>query len=129
MKTKWNHALIVSDNFVHRSMLEFNLAKTGFVVTLATDAKEAFKLAEKHSYDLIVTDNLTPQGTGVDLARQLRYLEKYDETPMVLLAEETADLDMEYLRRELWLLVVREPCNLVEVVNNLAPLFMSEQVS
>jgi CheY-like chemotaxis protein len=78
---------------------------------------------------LIVTDNLTPNGTGVDLARQLRYLDKYDETPMVLLAEETADLDMEYLRRELWLLVVREPCNLVEVVNNLAPLFVAEQTS
>jgi CheY-like chemotaxis protein len=129
MITKCNQALIVSNNFVHRTMLEFNLAKIGFVVTSAMDAKEAFKLAEKHAYDLIVTDNQTPNGTGVDLARQLRYLDKYDETPMVLLAEETADLDMEYLRRELWLLVVREPCNLVEVVNNIAPLFVAEQTS
>jgi CheY-like chemotaxis protein len=129
MITKCNQALIVSNNFVHRTMLEFNLAKIGFVVTSAMDAKEAFKLAEKHAYDLIVTDNLTPNGTGVDLARQLRYLDKYDETPMVLLAEETADLDMEYLRRELWLLVVREPCNLVEVVNNIAPLFVAELTS
>jgi CheY-like chemotaxis protein len=129
MKMKCNQALVVTSNFVHRTMLEFNLAKIGFVVTLASDAKEGFKLAEKHDYNLVVTDNLTPHGTGVDLARQLRYLDQYDETPMVLLAEQADNLDMDYLRRELWLLVVREPCSLADVVKNLEPLFVAEQTS
>lgn len=129
MKSRWNQALVVSNNFVHRSMLEFNLAKYGFVVTTAMDAKEGFRLAEKQHYGLVITDAQTPNGTGVDLARQLRHLGPYDDSPMVLLADEQAELDLDYLRDELWLLVVREPCNLAEVVEKLAAFFTTEQTS
>ena len=127
MKPRWNQALVVSSNFVHRTMLEFNLAKHGFLVTLAMDAKEAFRLAEKQHFGLVITDSQTQQGTGVDLARQLRFLGPYDDTPLVLLAEEQEDLDLDYLRNELWMLVVREPCNLAEVVEKLAAFYTPEQ--
>ena len=129
MKTRWNQALIVTGNFVHRTMLEFNLAKLGFVVTVATDAKEAFRLAEKQHFGLVISDNRTQQGTGVDLARQLRFLGPYDDTPLVLLADEQAELDLDYVRNELWMLVVREPCNLAEVVEKLAAFYTPEQTS
>ncbi len=129
MKTRWNQALVVGNNFVHRTMLEFNLAKFGFIVTLAMDAKEAFRLAEKQHFGLVITDSQTQQGTGSDLARQLRFLGPYDETPMVLLAGEQEDLDVNYLRDELWMLVVREPCNLAEVVEKLASFYTPEQAS
>jgi two-component system, NarL family, capsular synthesis sensor histidine kinase RcsC len=129
MKFRWNHALVVGNNFVHRTMLEFNLAKYGFVVTLAADANEAFHLAEKHHFGLIVADLETPHGTGIDLARQLRHMDYYDDTPMVLIAGEQADLDMAYLRDELWLFVVREPCNLAEVVEKISSFFMPQQSS
>jgi hypothetical protein len=59
----------------------------------------------------------------------LRHLGQYDETPMVLLADEQTELDLEYLRRELWLLVIREPCNLVEVAEKLAAFFTPDEVS
>jgi two-component system, sensor histidine kinase RpfC len=127
VKSRWNQALVVSNNFVHRTMLEFNLAKHGFVVTLAMDAKEAFCLAEKHHFGLVITDLQTPQGTGVDLARQLRFLGPYDETPLVLLADESEELDLDYIRNELWMLVIREPCNLAEVVEKLAAFYTPEQ--
>jgi DNA-binding response OmpR family regulator len=129
MKSRWNQALVVSSNYVHRTMLEFNLAKYGFVVSMAMDAKEGFKLAEKQHFGLIIMESQTPHGTGVDLARQLRYLGPYDETPLVLLAEEKEELDMHYLRNELWMLVVREPCNLAEVVEKLAAFYTPEQTS
>jgi DNA-binding response OmpR family regulator len=123
MKSRWNHALVVSSNFVHRSMLEFNLAKFGFVVDLAMDAKEAFKMAEKQHFGLVVTDFQTPQGTGVDLARQLRFHGSYDETPLVLLADEQADFDLKYVRDELWMLVIREPFDFKEAVEKIAAFF------
>ena len=129
MKTRWNQALVASNNFVHRTMLEFNLAKYGFVVTLAADAKEAFRLAEKQHFGLVITDCQTPQGTGVDLARQLRFLGPYDETPMVLLADEHEEIDLDYVRNELWMLVIREPFNLVEVVEKLAAFYTPDQAS
>jgi DNA-binding response OmpR family regulator len=129
MKTRWNHALVVSSNFAQRTLLEFNLAKNGFVVTLATDAKEGFRLAEKQHFGLVLTDFQTPQGTGVDLARQLRFLGDYDETPMVLFAEEGEKLDLDYLRNELWLLVIRKPCNMQEVVEKLAAFYTPEKAS
>ena len=61
MKTRWNQALVVSNNFVHRTMLEFNLAKYGFVVALARDAREGFRFAEKQHYGLVITDSQTPE--------------------------------------------------------------------
>ncbi|MCC6123775.1 MAG: response regulator [Pirellulales bacterium] len=127
MKSRWNQALVVSNNIVHRTMLEFNLAKHGFVVTLAMNAKEAFLLAEKHHFGLVITDFQTPQGAGVDLARQLRFLGPYDETPLVLLADERDELDLDYVRNELWMLVIREPCNLTEVVEKIAAFYAPEQ--
>jgi DNA-binding response OmpR family regulator len=129
MKLRWNHALVVSNNLVHRTMLEFNLAKFGFVVTIATDAQEAFHIAEKHHFGLVITDLDTPKSTGIDLARQLRHMDDFDDTPMVLLAEEGAELDMNYLRDELWLFVVREPCNLAEVVEKISAFFVSQPPS
>jgi CheY-like chemotaxis protein len=129
MKSKRHLALIASNNFVHRAVLEFNLAKLGFMVTLAMDAQEAFQFAEKQAFDLVITDYQTPRGTGVDLVRQLRFLGSYGETPMVLLADEQAELDLDYLRDELWLLVIWEPCNLAEVAQKFARYFPPQQVS
>jgi len=125
MKTRSLQALVVSANYVHRSLLEFNLAKLGFLVTVAMDAKEAFRLAEKRVFDLIITDYLMPLGTGVDLARQLRFLGTYDSTPMVLLADAHAELDVDYLRGELWMLVVREPFDLGELAQKIAEQFVA----
>jgi CheY-like chemotaxis protein len=129
MKSRWNHALVVGNNFVHRTMLEFNLAKRGFLVTLSPDANEAFRLAEKQHYGLVITDSQTPNGTGVDLARQLRFLGPYDDCPMVLLAEQNEDLDLEYVRNELWMLVVREPCDLADVVEKISAFYTPENAS
>jgi len=129
MKSRWNQALVVTNNFVHRTMLSFHLAKHGFIVTVAAAAQEAFRLAEKKHFGLVITDSQTPQGSGVDLIRQLRFLGPYDECPMVVLADEHEDLDVDYVRGELWALVIREPCNLAEVVERIAAFYVPEQSS
>ncbi len=59
-------------------------------------------------------------GTGVDLARQLRHLEQYGDTPIVLLADENADLDQHHLRRQFSMLVIREPYNIIETAKQIA---------
>ena len=124
MKTHWHQALVVTNNLVHRSIVEFNIAKFGFEVTMVKDVHEAFLLAEKQPFDLIFTDFQMPDGTGVDLARKLRYLDLHAKTPMVLIADEHADLDLKFVRDFLWMLVVREPCDLAKVVEKVGGHFL-----
>jgi DNA-binding response OmpR family regulator len=126
-KFKWNQALVVSTHPVQRGALEFHLAKAGFMVTVTADVNQAFHLAEKQYFDLIVADLKAEGGSGIDLARQLRQLDPYDATPMVLLADQHAELDLDYLRGNLWLLVVREPCNIADLVAKLSRNFSPQQ--
>jgi CheY-like chemotaxis protein len=129
MKSRWNQALVVSSNVVHCSTLEFQLAKRGFIVTVAADAKEAFRIAEKHLFGLIITDFSTPHGTGIDLARQLRFLGDYDDTPLVLLADEYAEFDLNYVRKELWMYVAYDQDHLDEVVGEIAEVIAEKTAS
>ena len=119
-KPRTLRALLVGGNPVRLAALEFELAKAGFEVTRAADGQQAFEIAAKRRFDLLITEFQTARGSGVDLARQLRYLGTYDATPMVLLAGCDADLDLEFLRESLWLLVIREPYAAAILVNRLA---------
>jgi DNA-binding response OmpR family regulator len=121
-------ALAVMGNHPQHAQLEFNLAKAGFLVTLAADANEAFQLAKQQQFDLVITEYQTPHGTGVDLARQLRHMGSYNEVPMILLADKDVELDTDYLRGELWVLIVHTPCNLVDLVEKLSRYFVRQPV-
>jgi DNA-binding response OmpR family regulator len=115
MKSPGCRALVVSNNPLHSGALEFELAKAGFRVTVVSDAEQGFQATEKQPYDLVVSDFKTPHGTGVDLARRLRHCEQYGSIPMVLLADARMQLDLDYLRDQLWLLVMREPYSISEL--------------
>jgi DNA-binding response OmpR family regulator len=127
MASRCWQTLVVTTNPLRRSFLEFSLAKAGSVVTVAPDAKAAFQVAAKRHFDLVITDERTPQGAGADLARQLRYLDQYASVPLVLLAEEKTELDLEYLRDGLWVLVIREPYDIAEVVKKITRQFVTHQ--
>ncbi len=121
MKLRLNRALVVGGNALQRGTLEFNLAKAGFVVTTAEDANEAFHLAIGQQFNLIITEDIVAGGSGVALARQLRFSEQYDTTPIVLLTDKKPEeLDMGFLRKSLLLLVIHKPCNLAELVTKVS---------
>ena len=123
MKSHCRQALVVSSKPLHCAALEANLAQEGFLVTLAATAREGFFAAEKRSFDVVVVDYETPQGTGVDLARQLRYVEQYSDTPIILLAGKMGEPEAKKLRDNWWMFVANEPYNFAALVHAVAQYF------
>ena len=63
--------LLVEDHESTRDALSHLLSKRNHVVTLAATAREARILAEKHKFDLIISDIGLPDGSGFDLMKEL----------------------------------------------------------
>lgn len=66
-KTDANQILIVDDEESLRSFMEIMLNKEGYQVTLSSSGGEALAELERKSYDLVVTDMMMPEMTGLEL--------------------------------------------------------------
>lgn len=64
--------LIVEDDVSIRTGLELNLRAEGYRVFSASDAASGLRLARKWTPDLMVLDVMLPDGSGLDVLRQLR---------------------------------------------------------
>jgi len=64
--------LIVDDDEGVRSVAAQIVEELGYGVLVASGAREALRLLESESVDLLITDIVMPETTGVELARQVR---------------------------------------------------------
>ncbi len=76
------HILVVDDDARIRELLKKFLARNGFIVTPARDARHARALLEGLEFDLIVLDVMMPGEDGVALTESLR---ETMTTPILLL--------------------------------------------
>ncbi|MBQ47925.1 MAG: response regulator [Zetaproteobacteria bacterium] len=85
--------LIVDDSSVLRDELRTHLEK-GFdcIVSEAQDGKEGLALAKSNQYDLIITDFNMPVMSGIDMAKQIRQMENYNQIPIGMLTTESSPL-------------------------------------
>lgn len=68
--------LLVEDNAVSQMVARGMLGKLGYVVTSASNGKEALGLLEERSFDLILMDCLMPVLDGYETTRAWRAIEK-----------------------------------------------------
>jgi DNA-binding NtrC family response regulator len=68
--------LIIDDSNTALLLMEYALKQTGFISLTASSVKEATKLIEKHSPDLILLDLSMPEISGYD------FLKRKSETPI-----------------------------------------------
>jgi DNA-binding NtrC family response regulator len=64
--------LIIEDEDTLCQSLQRVLAREGYEVDVADSAESAFKLLEKKSYDLIITDIILPGISGIELLAKYR---------------------------------------------------------
>lgn len=79
------HILLVDDETVQRSLLAGYLTKQQHTVLEAGNVAEALEQFRHHSVDVVVTDYKMPDGTGIDLLRQLRQIHA-DPTVIIITA-------------------------------------------
>ncbi|HZS05003.1 MAG TPA: response regulator [Blastocatellia bacterium] len=81
--------LIVEDDFDSRSLLQALLSRKGFDVLSAENGLKALRLLNSFRPDVIVTDQMMPEMTGLELIRAVRQFKLFSETPILLLSAYT----------------------------------------
>ena len=80
---KINTTLIVDDEPDIRELLEITLSRMGIDTTSAADLKQAQQALAEKSYDLCLTDMRLPDGSGIDLVRDIQ--QKYPNLPVAVI--------------------------------------------
>ena len=83
--------MIVDDVATIRQIVSSVLKDVGYKVIEAASAEEALALAEVKRSHLVVTDVNMPGKSGLDLITALRAVKTYDKTPIVILAKDAND--------------------------------------
>lgn len=81
--------LAVDDSASMRQMVRYTLEGAGYRVVQAADGVEALEFARTSSADLVLTDVNMPRMDGIALVRELRALDAYKFTPMLVLTTES----------------------------------------
>jgi two-component system OmpR family response regulator len=85
------HILIVDDDLQIRKLLGRYLAEQGFRVTLASDRRTLMAALESNDIKLIVLDVLLPDGSGLEICRNMR--SENVPIPIILLTALKEDVD------------------------------------
>jgi len=80
--------LVVEDN-PELLMLMHHMLKNQYRVLVAKNGKEALKIVHKTPLDLIVSDVMMPEMTGLELTRELKEDPNYSHLPIILLTAKT----------------------------------------
>lgn len=83
--------LAVDDSASMRQMVTFTLKGAGYDVVEASDGQEALEKAKGQQFNLVISDVNMPVMDGITLIRELRALEEYKFTPMLMLTTESGD--------------------------------------
>jgi two-component system chemotaxis response regulator CheY len=83
-----NAILVVDDSASIRDMVKMTLSSAGYESHTFVDGVEALKYAEKNAVLAVVTDVNMPNMDGIELIGELRKLEHYRHTPILVLTTE-----------------------------------------
>jgi two-component system chemotaxis response regulator CheY len=84
--------LIVDDSTMLRDMLSYALNEGGYNdVVEAVDGVDGLEKAKSVQYDLVITDINMPNMDGLTFVAELRKLNQYSRTPILVLTTERSD--------------------------------------
>lgn len=112
--------LSVDDSASMRAMVSFTLKGQGHEVTEAVDGQDALDKAKGGQFDLIISDVNMPIMDGIEFIRNVRQIDKYRFTPILMLTTESG-LDKKQEGKEAgatgWIVKPFDPQKLTAVVS------------
>src|SRR6201999_898892 len=87
------HVLVVEDEDALATLLQYNLEKEGYAVSVATDGEEALVQVDERLPDLIVLDWMLPQLSGIEVCRRLRGRQETRNVPIIMLTARGEESD------------------------------------
>ncbi len=91
--------LIVDDSMTTREIERSILEGAGYVVEEAVDGLDGLEKAKEKNYDLILADHEMPRMTGLVLLDNLRRLEQYKNTPVIVVTANKTRQTVEEFQR------------------------------
>ena len=85
--------LLIEDEPDIRKTLEYNLSREGFDVACASSLSEGKNHINADQFSLILLDLMLPDGTGLDLCRELKSDSEKKTTPIILLTAKDDEVD------------------------------------
>ena len=85
--------LVIEDEPDIRKNLEYNLAREGFSVSGAASILEAKTLLSSDDFNLILLDLMLPDGSGLDLCKEIKADSKTESTPVIILTAKDDEVD------------------------------------
>jgi len=86
--------LLAEDDELSATIVKRQLTKAGFRVQHVSDGTEALKQIEIEEYDLFILDVKMPGADGFEVLETLRSMEKYQETPIIILSAMGSERDI-----------------------------------
>src|SRR5437879_13829222 len=83
MNARPSRLLIVDDNEMNRDMLARRLARKGYVIGLAGNAKELLERVKQDAVDLVLLDIEMPEIRGLDALKDMREHSSPAEMPII----------------------------------------------
>jgi two-component system alkaline phosphatase synthesis response regulator PhoP len=86
--------LVVDDEPPIVRLMEFILAREGYVMVAAVNGEEALARVREHKPDLVLLDIMMPRIDGYEVARQLRADPEHCNIPIIMLSAKAQDEDV-----------------------------------
>jgi len=85
--------LVVEDEDSLATLLQYNLEKEGYGVSLCADGEEALILIDEKQPDLVILDWMLPSVSGIEVCRRLRQRSETRNLPIVMLTARGEESD------------------------------------
>lgn len=85
--------LIIEDEPDIRKTLEYNISREGYHVVSASSLVEAKSQIESDSFSLILLDLMLPDGSGLDLCRDIKSDKEKSSIPIIILTAKDDEVD------------------------------------
>ena len=85
--------LVVEDEESLATLLQYNLDKEGFAVTICGDGEEALLLIDEHQPDIVILDWMLPSVSGIEVCRRLRQRSETRNLPIIMLTARGEESD------------------------------------
>jgi len=87
------HVLVIEDEDALSALLQYNLDKEGYSVSIAADGEEGLVLIDENTPDLVVLDWMLPKVSGVEICRRLRARPETRNLPIIMLTARGEESD------------------------------------
>ena len=85
--------LIIEDEPDIRKTLEYNISREGYEVISASSLSEARQNLDSSSFSLLLLDLMLPDGSGLDLFRELKQDKSKSSMPVIILTAKDDEVD------------------------------------